>query len=120
MVRPPPSIDRDKDNAQAMALADSINAEDRAKRLPSAAEMLTVSSKGGEFRVIQKPIPAGLTKEEQTALYKETPQGKGERFMNERRLLPPERRALKIEVQSDDTLILLAGFHECGGCIDWT
>jgi len=40
--------------------------------------------------------------------------------MNERRLLPPERRTLTIEVRSDDTLILLAGFHECGGCIDWT
>ena len=39
--------------------------------------------------------------------------------MNERRLLPPDQRVLKIEVQFDGTLILLAGFHERDGHVLW-
>ena len=39
--------------------------------------------------------------------------------MNERRLLPPDQRVLKIEVQSDGTLLLFAGFHERDGCVLW-
>ena len=80
IVRPPPRVDRDKDNARAMALADSINAEDRARRLPTAADMLIMSSKGGDLHITEKPMPAGLTEEEKATLRKGMRQLKKELF----------------------------------------
>jgi len=80
VVRPPPVTNREQEIEQMRKLTTDCNVEARARKIPTADEMLSVSGEGSEFRVTMQPIPSWLSKEEQAALCQEIRQREKELF----------------------------------------
>jgi hypothetical protein len=61
---------REEEIKEMRELRDACNAEDRARKIPSATEMIMIHPDSKDFHYTEKPMPSGLTPEEEKALRK--------------------------------------------------